>query len=354
MRSTAVVDLGAISRNVARLRALTDTPVMAVVKADGYGHGMVESARAAIQGGAEWLAVAFVEEALTLRKAGIDARVLTLIPTAEDPLDEAVAHDVDLSVGSLEQLRATPPAARIHLEFDSGLARGGTDHTQWPELVRQARDREVIAIWSHFACSEQPDHEANARQLAAYQRALDIAKEHGVVPQLRHLANSGATLTNPAARWDLLRPGIAIYGIAPGPDVPMHDLEPAMTLTSTVAATKRVPEGTGVSYGLTYTTQRETTLALIPLGYGDGVPRHASSTARVWIGGRQHVIAGRVCMDQLVLDVGDHPVRAGDEAILFGAGTRGEWTADDWANAIGTIGYEIVTRIGARVPRTYA
>lgn len=354
MRSSAVVNLNAISRNVSRLRELTGTPVMAVVKADGYGHGMVESARAAVRGGAEWLAVAFVEEALTLRKAGIDARILTLIPTADDSLEAAVAHDIDLSVGSLEQLHATPTTARIHLEFDSGLSRGGTDTAGWPALAGAAAHREVTAIWSHFACSEDPDHEANQRQLALYNGALGVAAELGVTPQIRHLANSGATLTNPAARFDLVRPGIAIYGIPPGPRVPMHDLEPAMTLRSTVAATKRVPARTGVSYGLTHTTERETTLALIPLGYGDGIPRHASNTAHVWVNGDRHRIAGRVCMDQLVLDVGDHAVNPGDEAILFGPGTQGEPTAVDWADAIGTIGYEIVTRIGARVPRTYA
>lgn len=365
-RSEAVVDLDVIRRNVATLRAGIRAEVMACVKADGYGHGIVAAGRAALAGGASWLGVAFIEEALTLRRAGVDAPLLAWLASPGEPLAEAVGADVDLSAGAPWALaevvagaREVGRRARVHLEVDTGLCRGGATLADWGDLVdaaakAQAADEiEVVGVWSHLACSDQPDHPMNAIQVAAFSEALDTAARRGVVPTVRHLANSGGTLSLPDTHFDLVRPGIAVYGLPPGPATPMDGLTPAMTLRSRVALTKRVPAGSGVSYGHVYHTGADTTLALVPLGYADGIPRNASNIAEVWLGGRRHRIAGRVCMDQFVLDVGDQDVRAGDEVLLFGSGRHGEPTAEDWAGAVGSIGYEIVTRIGARVPRRY-
>jgi alanine racemase len=212
----------------------------------------------------------------------------------------------------------------------------------------------VVGIWSHFAYADAPGHESVDRQLAVFEEGLAVAERTGIHPRYRHIANSAATLTRPDAHYDLVRPGIAVYGLSPLPREHATDLRPAMTARARVALTKRVPAGQGVSYGLTYTTDRETTLALIPIGYADGVPRHASNAGPVRLGGRNRTIAGRVCMDQIVLDCGDDPVAPGDIATLFGSGVDGGPTATDWAEVVGTINYEIVTRFGSpRIPRVY-
>jgi len=366
LRSEARVDLDAIRDNVATLRAGTSAEVMAVVKADGYGHGLLPSARAALAGGAAWLGVAFLEEALALREAGVDAPLLCWLAVPGERLVEAVARDVDLSVSATWGLAEVVAAARlagrparVHLKVDTGLSRGGAEPADWPDLVTAAakaaaaEDVETVGIWSHFTYADAPGHPTNARQLAAYREALAVAAELGVTPRLRHLANSAATLTLPEAHFDLVRPGLAVYGLSPVPRRPTYGLVPAMTLRSTVALTKRVPAGTGVSYGHAYTTDRETGLALVPLGYADGVPRDATNVGPLLLGGRRRTISGRVCMDQFVVDVDADRVAVGDEVLLFGPGTRGEPTAQDWADALGTISYEIVSRVGARVPRTY-
>lgn len=362
------VDLDAIRSNVAKLRAGTTAEVMAVVKADGYGHGMVPSARAALDGGATWLGVCTVAEALALRAAGIEAPVLCWLWAPGVALGEAVAADIDLSVAGLDQLselldeaRAVGRTARIHLKIDTGLNRNGAKPSEWPVLVEAAAkaqadgDADVIGLWSHFSYADAPGHETIDRQLDVFRAGIDIALGAGLTPRYRHIANSAATLTRPDTHFDLVRPGIAIYGLAPIPQrAAEFGLRPAMTARARVTITKRVPAGEGVSYGHTYTTAAETTLAVVPMGYADGVPRHASNVGPVQLGGRVRPIAGRVCMDQIVIDCGDDEVRAGDVATLFGPGDSGEPTADDWAAAVGTINYEIVTRIGGvRVDRTY-
>ncbi|MFI5935674.1 alanine racemase [Actinoplanes sp. NPDC051494] len=361
------VDLDAIRDNVATLCAGTSAEVMAVVKADGYGHGMVPAARAALAGGATWLGVATLDEALALRGAGITAPVLAWLHAPGVPLRGGVEAGVDLNAGTLLQLgdvvagaRLAGRAARVHLKIDTGLARGGATPAEWPALVEAAAkaqadgDLEVVGVWSHFVRSDEPEHEMNDQQLAAFADALAVAARYGIEPRYRHIANSAATLTRPDAHYDLVRPGLAIYGLSPLAGPQPAGLRPAMTARARVTLTKRVPRGQGVSYGHAYHTARETTLALVPLGYGDGVPRHASNVGPVLLGGAVRTIAGRVCMDQIVLDCGDDPVQAGEVATLFGPGTGGEPTATDWADAIGTINYEIVTRFGgSRVPRVY-
>lgn len=367
-QSQVVVDLDAIRANVRTLRSNTTAQVMAVVKGDGYGHGMLPVARAALSGGATWLGVCTLDEAFGLRDAGLSAPVLAWLWLPGQPVARAIAADVDLSVASLSQLTAVTAgareagrAARIHLKIDTGLSRSGAAAPEWPQLVEAAGKAqadgyaEVIGVWSHFACADAPGHETVDRQLAAFTDALDTAQRLGVEPQLRHLANSAATLTRPDTHFDLVRPGIAVYGLSPLDDPAVRaTLRPAMTARARVLLTKRLPAGQGVSYGHTYVTRQDSTVALVPLGYADGVPRHASNSGPVLLNGRRFTVAGRVCMDQFVLDVGDAEVTEGDEAILFGPGDQGEPTADDWADAVGTINYEIVTRFGStRVPRVY-
>jgi alanine racemase len=373
MRTEARVDLSAVRDNVEVLTecAAGGAGVMAVVKADGYGHGLVPTARAAVQGGAAWLGVAFLEEALELRAARVDVPILAWLTTPGEDLRPAIAAGVDLGIYSVAELaaavsaaRVTDVTARLHLKADTGLSRGGAPVTDWPDLCETAAKAEadgsvkVTGLWSHFAFADGgADHPTNSRQTAVFREAIDVATAAGLRPEVRHLANSAATLTAPATHFDLVRPGLAVYGLSPIPQVSTPaglGLRPAMTLASTVAMTKHVPAGAGVSYLHRYTTQAATTLALVPLGYADGVPRSATNTAQVLLGGSLRTIAGTVCMDQFVLDVGSDSVVAGDEVLLFGPGTSGEPTAQDWAEWLGTINYEIVTRVGARVPRVYA
>lgn len=369
-RTEVVVDLAAIRSSVGRLvEAAPTAAVMAVVKADGYGHGMLPSARAALDGGATWLGTAVLEEALELRAAGITVPVMAWLASPGEPLERGIAADIDLSASAtwmLEELavaaRKADRPARVHLKVDTGLSRAGATVEDWPELVRtglrlQAEGvLQLVGAWSHFARADAPADPTVRGQVEVFREALAVAEGLGFVPELRHLANSAATLASPEAHFDLVRPGISVYGLSPGPLVGTAEalgLVPAMTLRASTALVKRVPGGSGVSYGHRYVTPRRTTLALVPLGYADGIPRAATNTAEVFVGGRRRRIAGTVCMDQFVLDVEDDPVAAGDDVVLFGPGDQGEPTAQDWAEALGTINYEIVTRIGPRVPRRY-
>jgi alanine racemase len=366
----AEVDLAAIRANVAELsRRAGPAAVMAVVKADGYGHGMVPSARAAIGGGATWLGVAFVEEALALRAAGIDVPLLAWLIGPQSDVRAAIDANVDVSVSAdwaLDLVSAgaqqSGRPARVHLKVDTGLGRAGAVAEEWPALVEAAAKRqaeaaiEVVGVWSHLAYADAPAHPTIDKQRAAFVDALEVANRAGLQPQVRHLANSAATLGLPETHFDLVRPGVAIYGLSPGPEVGRArdlGLRPAMRVTADVALVKRVPTGQGVSYGHRYHTTKATQLALVPLGYADGVPRHATNVGPVQINGKRFVVSGTVCMDQFVVDIGEHPVAVGDVAVLFGPGDDGEPTADEWAEAIGTINYEIVTRVGSRVPRVY-
>jgi alanine racemase len=368
VRAEAVVDLAAIRHNVATLRARAGTAqLMTVVKADGYGHGMVPVARAARDAGADWIGAAVLEEALALRAAGDTGPIFCWLTTPGEPLEQAIAAGIDLSASApweIAELAAgvADRPARVHLKIDTGMSRGGAVPEEWPNLVRAAQAEvkagriEIAGIWSHLASSDEPKSPVNEAQLATFRSALEVAASLGVEPPLRHLANSGGTLALPETHFDLVRPGIATYGLSPfGDALPSAELGlvPAMTLRARLAMVKRVPAGAGVSYGLTWTAPAPTTLGLIPLGYGDGLPRHASSSAPVQVGGVRRTVVGRICMDQCVVNLEDDAAAAGDTAVLFGSGVNGEPTADDWADAAQTINYEIVTRLGARVPRRY-
>lgn len=363
----ARIDLHAIRDNIALLREHAGgAEVMAMVKAEAYGHGMVESARAALAGGATWLGVAKLAEGLALRAAGVDAPILVCLGVPGEPYDQAVTAGLDLTAGTAWMVRELAAAARtagrttrVHLKADTGMSRGGAGPSDWPAVVDAALAAQaaglidVVGIYSHFACADEPGHPSIPRQIGLFEEAVELAEKAGLRPQVRHLANSAALLTLPQARYDLVRPGIAAYGLMPAPGLGTFGLRPAMTLTAGVAVVKRVAAGSGVSYGHTYVTTRETTLALVPAGYGDGVPRQGSNLLEVLAGGRRRRIAGRVCMDQFVIDMDGEAISPGAEVVLFGPGDRGEPTAEEWAQALGTISYEIVTRIGTRVPRVY-
>lgn len=362
----AVVDLGAVRANVETLRSTIGTPhVMAVVKANAYGHGAAPVARAALAGGADRLGVADIAEALELRAAGITAPVLAWLHDPDPDFDRAIASDIQVGISSLDQLRAASEAADrvgrqavVHLKLDTGLSRNGVEPDAWPAAMRAARAAEtagsvrVAGVFSHLSGTSP---EADAAQADAFDAGVLEASRAGLDPEFHHLAASGAALTLPRTRYDTVRLGISIYGLSPFGDREPSEfgLRPAMTLRSRVVAVRRVPTGQGVSYGHTYRAPRETTLALVPVGYGDGVPRQASGKAQVWIGGAKRAVAGRVAMDQIVVEVGDDAVAVGDEVVLFGDPEQGVPSAEDWARAAGTIGYEIVTRIGGRVARRY-
>jgi alanine racemase len=370
LRAWARIDLTALRSNVGALRArASGSALMAVVKADAYGHGAVPCARAAREAGAAWLGVATPDEALALRAAGLGGRILCWLWTPGGPWRAAIEADIDVTVSATwalrevtEAARAAGRTARVQLKADTGLGRNGAQPADWPVLVDAARDAErgglvrVTGVWSHFACADEPGHPSIARQLASFRDALGRAEAAGLEPEVRHMANSPAALTLPAAHFDLVRTGLAMYGISPVPGLggpADFGLRPVMTLAARLASAKRVPGGHGVSYGHQYTTPGHTTLALVPLGYADGIPRHASTGGPVLVAGKWRTIAGRVAMDQFVVDLGGDAAEAGDEAVLFGPGDGGEPTAEDWARAAGTIAYEIVTRVGARVPRVY-
>jgi len=376
-RAEVVVDLAAIRRNVATLKAAVEgAQMMTVVKADGYGHGIVEAARAARAGGADWLGVAVLNEALALRASGDTGRVLTWLNVPGDSYVGCIEAGVDVTAYTVAELddiittaRELGVPARVQLKVDTGLSRGGSTDLLWPGLVQAAAAAEesgavrVTGVWSHFACSDEPEHSSNDEQERAFRAACRVAEELGIEPEVRHLANSAAALLRPSSRFDLVRCGIASYGLSPAPDVATSidlRLVPAMTVRGRLALVKRVPAGAGISYGHTYRTPTETTVGVVPMGYGDGVPRHGSSRAEVHVGGRRRPVRGRICMDQLVADLGDDDVATGDEVVLFGDGADGGPTAQDWAEACGTISYEIVTRLGsqagagaARMPRRH-
>ncbi|MFS4095323.1 alanine racemase, partial [Streptomyces sp. AF1A] len=367
----AEIDLGALRANVRALCARAgDAAVMAVVKADGYGHGALPCARAALAAGATWLGTATPEEALALRAAGLPGRMLCWLWVPGGPWRQAIEADIDVSLSGMWALREVVAAAReagrvarVQLKADTGLGRNGCQPgADWEELVGAALRAEaeglvrVTGLWSHLACADEPGHPSTDAQLARFREMLAHAEARGVRPEVRHIANSPATLTLPETHFDLVRPGIAMYGISPGPELGTpadFGLRPVMTVSASLALVKHVPGGHGVSYGHHYVTSGDTTLGLVPIGYGDGIPRHASGTGPVLVDGKWRTVAGRVAMDQFVVDLGGDDPRAGAEAVLFGPGDRGEPTAEDWAQACGTIAYEIVTRIGSRVPRVY-
>lgn len=369
-RADAVIDLAAIAANYAQV-ARAGVPVMGIVKADGYGHGAVQVARTLRDCGASWLGVALPIEALELRAAGDRGRILAWLWAPGDPsVVDCVATEVDLSVSSEQSLvdvvsaaRVVGKVARIHIKVDTGLTRNGVPRSSWASVFQAAHAAqsdgfvEIVGIWSHLASADEPVDPMTDRQRIAFLEALEIAGAQGIEPRLRHLANSAAAIDRPDCAFDLVRAGIAIYGVTPGTALgAAHQLglRPAMTLRARLAHVKAIPAGDKVSYGGTWTATEPTTVGLVPVGYADGIPRTASNRAQVMVGGRRCPVLGVIAMDQFVVDLGpDASDRSGDEVVVFGSGDHGEPTAEDWAQWAGTIGYEIVTRIGPRVPRLH-
>jgi alanine racemase len=361
------VDLAVVTANTAALcERVRGSQVMAVVKQDAYGHGAIPCARAALAGGASWLGVAHIDEALALRQAGLTAPILCLMAVPGEAHAEAIGAGIDLTAGSADHLdrlaaaaRQAGKPARVQLKADTGLSRGGAPRDQWPALIDAAAAAqaqgwiEVTALWSHFACSDEPGHPSIGRQLTAFNEAIASAGKADISPELKHIANTAAALTVPESRYAMVRFGGALYGLSTLPGGAPSWLRPAMTLKARLAMVKRVPAGTGVSYNYRYVTDRPTTLGLVPLGYADGIRRTARNRTLVGCRGRRWPIAGTVCMDQFVVDFGDEPVAPGDEVVLFGPGDDGAPTAQDWGEALDTISYEITTGLGPRIPRTF-
>ncbi|MDH6244700.1 alanine racemase [Mycobacterium sp. OTB74] len=369
LTTQALVDLGAIVHNVRLLRERAGSAeVIAVVKADGYGHGAAEVARAAVAAGAAELGVTSVTEALALRRAGITAPVLSWMNVPGTDFAEALTADVQIAVSSVRQfedlldaVRRTGVSAVVSVKIDTGLSRNGVSPAEYPDLLvalgRAAAEGAVRprGIMSHLACGDEPDHPMNDLQAARLTAARQQASKAGVRFEVAHLSNSPSALTRPDLAFDMVRPGIAVYGQTPIPHLGDMGLRPAMTLKAPVAAVRSIHAGDGVSYGLTWVADRDTTVALIPMGYADGVFRNLSGRIEVMINGARFRNVGRICMDQFVIELGPGGggVNVGDEAILFGSGADGEPTAQDWADALGTINYEIVTSPKGRVTRTY-
>jgi alanine racemase len=363
------VDLGAIAHNV---RVLCEhagpAQVMAVVKADGYGHGATRVARTALAAGAAELGVATVDEALALRADGITAPVLAWLHPPGIDFAPALLADVELAVSSVRQLdevldavRRTGRTATLTVKIDTGLNRNGVAPAHYPAMLtalRQALAEDAIrlrGLMSHMVFADQPDNPINDVQAQRLSDALAQAQHEGLRFEITHLGNSAATMARPDLAFDLVRPGIAVYGLSPVPELGDMGLVPAMTVKCAVALVKSIRAGESVSYGHTWTARRDTTLALMPIGYADGVFRSLGGRLEVLINGVRRPGVGRICMDQFVVDLGpgQPDVAEGDEAILFGPGAAGEPTAQDWADLLGTIHYEVVTSPRGRITRTY-
>jgi len=362
-RAEVRIDLARITENIKHLKNLSGTNVMAVVKADAYGHGLVEVARAAIDGGASALGVALLEEAITLRKAGITSPILAwLVPPGSD-FKSAVDNDIDLAASSiiaLEQIGSVTSKnrPRVHLEVDTGMTRGGF-LSEWGKLdAHHVANIDIVGIFSHFARADEPGQEQNDQQRERFKEMVATLESFGYTNIVRHLSNSAATLKDDQSRFDMVRAGIAIYGLTPDLEnlgtSESLGLKPAMQLRAKLHLVKQVPAGAAVGYGATAHTTSETKLGIVAMGYADGIPRIAKNVG-VFVDGKRAPVIGRISMDQFVVDLGaDSRAISGDWVIVFGDGSKGEYTADDWGAASLSINYEIVTRIGPRVPRIYA
>lgn len=365
MRAEAIVDVSAIKFNVEFLKKTSGTKLLAVVKADAYGHGLVPVAQAALSAGADYLGVALLEEAVALREAGITAPILAWLVQPGSDFSQAITLDIDIAAASLKALseiaaasRQMQKKARVHLEVDTGMTRGGF-LAEWSQLDSQhVQDVEIVGIFSHFARADEPEEKQNEGQLLRFNQMVATLTSFGFTRVIKHLSNSAATLKNNAAAFDMVRTGIAMYGLSPDVKTLGNSsslgLRPAMQLRAALYLVKDVPAGTPVGYGATESTKSDTRLGVVTMGYADGIPRIARS-AGVWHNGKRAPIIGRVSMDQFVVDLGpDSKAQSGDWVTIFGNGSHGEYTADDWGAASQSINYEIVTRIGSRVPRIYS
>ena len=369
-RACVEVNLSAIAQNFKSIKSQTTADVLAVVKADAYGHGLIPVSKALEDAGVDWFGTALLEEALNLRKAGILKPIISwLTPLGED-FKSAIDLDIDLGIPSIDLLdeviktaSLTGKTARIHLEIDTGMSRGGV-LSEWDQLIKSVlagvnlKQLKVIGIWSHFARADEPDELMNQEQLSLFEEKVNQAKAAGIDAQFIHIANSAALFTNKSAHKNIIRSGIALFGLSPDVktigDSSSLGLKPAMKLKAKLNLVKEVKAGSSVGYGGTAVLKSDTKLGVVALGYADGIPRSTNNLAGVFVDKKRAPIIGRVSMDQFVVDLGiTSTAKTGDEVIVFGDGSNGEYTVDEWAKAANTINYEIITRIGPRVPRIY-
>ena len=360
-RAEARIDTAHLASNIAHLKSTSKTALMAVVKADAYGHGLLGVGLSAEKAGADWLGVALLEEAITLRTHGVRIPILAWLVTPGSDFKSATDHDIDVAVSSLaafKEIAQLPNKPRIHIELDTGMTRGGF-LDEWQEfLLQDFSTVNVVGVFSHFARADEPDEKQNKEQLEQFNTMVADLKQIKINPPIKHLSNSAATLKNPSAHFNLVRAGISLYGLSPDVSTlgssSQLSLKPVMQLRAKLHLVKSVPAGAAVGYGATAHTTTQTKLGVVAMGYADGIPR-ITKDAGVFINGKKAPIIGRVSMDQFVVELGaDSTAVSGDWVIIFGDGSHGEYTADDWGAGSLSINYEIVTRIGPRVPRIYA
>jgi alanine racemase len=360
-RAEARIDVGHLSSNIAHLKSTSKTAIMAVVKADAYGHGLLGVGLSAEKAGADWLGVALLEEAITLRTHGVRIPILAWLVSPGSDFKAAVEHEIDIAVASIaafKEISQQQNKPRIHIELDTGMTRGGF-LDEWQEfLLQDFSTVNIIGVFSHFARADEPGEKQNDEQLQRFNEMVADLANLGINPPIKHLSNSAASLKNPAAHFNLVRTGISMYGLSPDVSTlgssAQLSLKPVMQLRAKLHVVKSVPAGAAVGYGATAHTTVETKLGVVAMGYADGIPRIAKN-AGVFVAGKRAPIIGRISMDQFVVDLGaDSTAVSGDWVIVFGDGSHGEYTADDWGTASLSINYEIVTRIGPRVPRIYA
>ena len=359
--NAAYINYQNISNNVAQICELTNRPVMAVVKADAYGHGLIKSSQAALLGGAQWLGVALLSEAIEIRKAGITALLLAWLTPPGADFESAIKNDIDLSISSIQQLQEIYAAslkvgliARVHLKVDTGMSRSGA-LDEFPEIVSElnrltsANEIELVGTWSHFACADEPAHPLNAEQIKRFNSALEYMNDENLNPGMRHIANSSAIIGLPEAKFDLVRAGLIIYGLSPTNIPPKNlSLKPAMELRARLLLVKEIPPGATVGYGATVQVTKETKIGIVTFGYADGLPRSTDGSAYFLHNNLPAHLIGRVSMDQCAIDLGiDSSAKAGDEVLIFGE----KLLVNELAKAAGTISYEIVSGIGSRTPR---
>ena len=362
---TITIDLEVIAANYKTLKNLTGGQVLAIVKADAFGHGMIEVSKKLESIGVDMLGTADTDEAMELRKVGIKSPIMAWLHSKNTQFEEAVSQDIDLgaaSVATLEKIAVAATkvgkTAKVHLKVDTGLGRNGADLASWPALIQKSVELsssgtvELVGVFSHLSGTSEKD---DLEQLRVFEEAIETATKLGASFKIRHIAASLAALRYPTTRLDMIRVGAALYGIDPSDEVIARDygLLPAMSVSSEVVHVKKVPAGHGVSYGYLHKTKTESTLALVPFGYTEGFPRVATGQAEVSLNGKKYPVLARVAMDQFILDLGTDSAEVGDEVIIIGDSTKGEPSAEDLARAAGTINYEIVTKMGGRAKRVF-
>jgi alanine racemase len=369
-RAVAEINLNAIESNLKFIKDKTNTQVLAVVKADAYGHGLLPISKAVSEAGANWLGTALLEEAITLRENGVKIPIIAWLTPCGEDFKSAIELNIDLSISSLEVLKEIVEAGsrigkvpRLHIEIDTGMSRGGVGD-DWDNFVSEisklVKDNkiEIVGVWSHFARADEPQEKMNAQQLSLFNKRVELLISAGIKSEFLHIANSAAALTFKDSHKNIIRLGIGLYGLSPDVsnlgDSNSIGLKPAMKLKAKLNLVKKIKAGSTVGYGATAVVNQDTKLGVVTLGYADGIPRNANNLAGVFVCGKRAPLIGRVSMDQFVVDLGiESLAKTGDEVIVFGPGVDGEYTIDEWAKACGTINYEIVSRIGPRVPRIY-